>query len=45
MTAIFQAMMPAPAFAATMHVVHEAIGDGWSELARRIPALAEIPAG
>ena len=45
MTRIFQAMMPAPAFAATMQLVHDAIGDGWPELTRRIPSLAETPGG
>jgi hypothetical protein len=41
MTRIFQAMMPPPAFASTMQLVQKVIGDGWSELTRRIPSLAE----
>ena len=44
-TRVFQMAMPAPAFAATMQLVHDAIGDGWPELTRRIPSLLEAPGG
>ena len=30
----------APAFAGVVQLVRESIGDGWAELARRIPELA-----
>jgi hypothetical protein len=40
MTRIWQMVMPAPAFAGTKQLIHEAIGDDWAELTRRIPELA-----
>ena len=40
MTRIWQMVMPADAFAGATQLVEKAIGDDWSELARRIPELA-----
>jgi hypothetical protein len=40
MTRIWQMVMPAPAFAGVKELIRKAIGDGWGELARRIPELA-----
>jgi len=40
MTRIWQMVMPADAFAGARQLVHQAIGDDWAELARRIPELA-----
>jgi hypothetical protein len=40
MTRIWQMVLPAPVFAQTKHLIHKAIGDDWTELARRIPNLA-----
>jgi hypothetical protein len=40
MTRIQQMVMPPPAFAAAKQLIHQAIGEGWAELARRIPSLA-----
>ena len=40
MTRIWQAVMPAEAFAGATQLVHQAIGDDWTELTRRIPELA-----
>ena len=40
MTRIWQSVMPAEAFAGSIHLVRESIGDGWDELSRRIPELA-----
>lgn len=40
MTRIWQMAMPPEAFAGSIQLVHQAIGDGWAELTRRIPDLA-----
>jgi hypothetical protein len=40
MTRIWQMVMPADAFAGAMQLVHQAIGDDFVELCRRIPDLA-----
>jgi hypothetical protein len=40
MTRIWQMVMPPEAFAGSIQLVHQAIGDGWAELTRRIPDLA-----
>ena len=40
MTRIWQNVMPAEAFAGATQLVAAAIGDGWTELSRRIPELA-----
>jgi hypothetical protein len=40
MIRIQQMVMPPPAFAATKQLIHQAIGEGWAELTRRIPSLA-----
>jgi hypothetical protein len=40
MTRIWQTVMPPDAFAGATALVHQAIGDDWTELARRIPDLA-----
>jgi hypothetical protein len=42
MTRIWQLVMPADAFTGAVQLVHQAIGDDFAELARRIPGL---PAG
>jgi hypothetical protein len=39
MTRIWQMVMPAPVFAGVKPLIHKAIGNGWAELARRIPNL------
>jgi hypothetical protein len=39
MTRIWQMVMPAPAFTGVKQLIHQAIGDDWAELARRIPEL------
>jgi len=39
-TRIWQTLLPPPTFAGTMQLIKSAIGDGWAELARRIPELA-----
>ena len=39
MTRIWQMVMPAEVFGGAMQLVHQAIGDDWSELTRRIPEL------
>src|SRR5205809_1053673 len=39
MSRIWQTVMPADAFAGATALVEQAIGDEWSELARRIPEL------
>src|SRR5881227_2694355 len=39
MTRIWQMVMPPEAFAGSIGLVHLAIGDGWTELSRRIPEL------
>jgi hemerythrin-like domain-containing protein len=43
MTRIWQHVMPADAFTGATQLVAAAIGDDWSELARRIPELAAAP--
>jgi hypothetical protein len=40
MTRIWKMAMPAEVFAGSIQLVHQAIGDGWAELTRRIPDLA-----
>jgi hypothetical protein len=40
MTRIWQMVMPPPAFARVRELIQEAIGNDWSELARRIPTIA-----
>ncbi|MGO8970603.1 MAG: hypothetical protein ACLQDQ_13670 [Myxococcaceae bacterium] len=40
MTRVWQMVMPAEAFAGAIQLVHQAIGDEFLELARRIPDLA-----
>jgi hypothetical protein len=40
MTRIWQMVMPPPAFSHAKQLIHEAIGDDWAELTRRIPELA-----
>jgi len=40
MTRVWQHVMPADAFAGAVQLVHQAIGDEFAELARRIPGLA-----
>ena len=40
MTRIWQMVMPPEAFRGAMQLVHQAIGDGFVELSRRIPDLA-----
>ncbi len=40
MTRIWQTVMPADAFAGAIQLVHQAIGDEYRELTRRIPELA-----
>ena len=39
MTRIWQMLLPPPVFAHMKQLIHQAIGDDWSELARRIPGL------
>ena len=39
MTRIWQMVLPPPVFAHMKQLIHQAIGDDWSELARRIPGL------
>jgi hypothetical protein len=43
MTRIWQHVMPADAFTGAIELVHQAIGDEFAELARRIPDLATQP--
>jgi hemerythrin-like domain-containing protein len=38
-TRVMQALQPPPVFAQTAQLIRTAIGDGWTELTRRIPAL------
>ena len=40
MTRIWQMVMPPEAFAGAIQLVHQAIGDDFAELNRRIPDLA-----
>jgi hypothetical protein len=40
MTRIWQAVMPPPRFEAVTGLIHQAIGEDWDELVRRLPALA-----
>jgi hypothetical protein len=40
MTRIWQMVMPPPVFAGAAQLIHQAIGDDWAELTRRIPTLA-----
>jgi hypothetical protein len=40
MTRVWQMVMPAEVFAGAIQLVHQAIGDGWADLNRRIPELA-----
>jgi hypothetical protein len=39
MTRIWQMVMPPPVFEGVKQLIHQAIGDGWEELTRRIPTL------
>jgi hypothetical protein len=39
MTRIWQMVMPPPVFARVAELIHQAIGDDWAELKRRIPTL------
>ncbi len=39
MTRVWQMVMPPAMFAMIKPLIHEAIGEGWAELARRIPSL------
>jgi hypothetical protein len=39
MTRIWQMVIPAPVFEKFKSIIHEAVGDDWAELARRIPGL------
>ena len=39
MTRIWQMVMPPPAFDQAKLLIHQAIGDDWAELTRRIPNL------
>ena len=39
MTRIWQMVMPPPAFAGASQLIHNAIGEDWKELVRRIPSL------
>jgi hypothetical protein len=39
MTRIWQMVLPAPAFTGVKQLIHQAIGDDWAELVRRIPEL------
>jgi hypothetical protein len=39
MTRIWQIVMPAPVFAGASQLIHQAIGNDWDELKRRIPDL------
>ena len=39
MTRIWQMVLPPPVFESVKGLIHQAIGDDWSELTRRIPAL------
>lgn len=41
MTRIFQTVFPAPAFKGVKSMIHQAIGDDWTELVGRIPTLLE----
>jgi hypothetical protein len=40
MTRIWEMVMPPSVFAGVKQLIQKAIGDGWAELARRIPTLA-----
>jgi hypothetical protein len=39
MTRIWQMVLPPPAFAQVKLLIQKAVGKGWAELTRRIPAL------
>ena len=39
MTRIWQMVMPAPVFGGIKQLIHQAVGEGWAELTRRIPTL------
>jgi hypothetical protein len=39
MTRIWQSVMPPEAFAGARQLIQKAVGDGWSEMVRRIPEL------
>ena len=43
MTRVWQMVMPAEVFGGAIQLVHQAIGDDFAELARRIPDLAPAP--
>jgi hypothetical protein len=40
MTRVWHMVMPPEVFAGAIQLVHQAVGDGWAELNRRIPELA-----
>jgi hypothetical protein len=40
MLRIFQMVLPPEAFAGVAQLAHQAVGDGWVELTRRMPDLA-----
>ena len=39
MTLVWQMLMPPPVFEGAKQLIHQAIGDDWAELTRRIPTL------
>ena len=39
-TRIYQTVLPPPVFAGVVQLIRKAVGDGWTELVRRIPSLA-----
>ena len=42
MTRIFQMVNPPEVFAGAARLIKKAVGDGWTELERRIPELASL---
>jgi hypothetical protein len=42
MTRIWQMVLPASVFGGVKSLIHKAIGDDWTELTRRIPALLDL---
>jgi hemerythrin-like domain-containing protein len=43
MTRIFQQVNPPEVFAGAARLIHNAVGDDWAELERRIPELVSLP--
>lgn len=39
MATIWPSVMPPEAFAGARHLIQNAVGDGWGEMDRRMPAL------